>query len=60
MRLQTRFTHDAVRRGSDVFVASTEGGEVVQYAYANMSEVRTAVLHWGYKQWGRYGEWSFF
>lgn len=45
MRLDARFTHDAVRRGERVYVASTEAGAVLELAYPSMAPLRNITLY---------------
>ncbi|GIL43818.1 hypothetical protein Vafri_1420 [Volvox africanus] len=40
VRIQSRFTHDAVRRGDRVYVANTEMGEVQELHFPDMKLVR--------------------
>ncbi|GIL81892.1 hypothetical protein Vretimale_1469 [Volvox reticuliferus] len=40
VRIESRFTHDAVRRGDRVYVANTEGGEVQELHFPDMKLVR--------------------
>jgi hypothetical protein len=45
VRLDARFTHDAVRRGDHVYVASTEAGCVLELAYPGMTPLRNISLY---------------
>ncbi|KXZ44217.1 hypothetical protein GPECTOR_71g578 [Gonium pectorale] len=44
VRLESRFTHDAVRRGDKVYVANTEGGEVQELSFPTMKKLRSMRL----------------
>ncbi|KAG2501830.1 hypothetical protein HYH03_000329 [Edaphochlamys debaryana] len=40
VRIHSRFTHDAVRRGDRVYLANTEGGEVQELRFPSMKKLR--------------------
>lgn len=42
-KLNSRFTHDAVRAGDRVWVCNTEAGEVQELAYPGMNMVGTMI-----------------
>ncbi|GFR39810.1 hypothetical protein Agub_g302, partial [Astrephomene gubernaculifera] len=44
VRIHSRFTHDAVRRGDRVYLANTEGGEVQELRYPDMKKLRSMRL----------------
>ncbi|KAG2444762.1 hypothetical protein HXX76_001506 [Chlamydomonas incerta] len=44
VRIKSRFTHDAVRRGDRVFLANTEGGEVQELQFPSMKKLRSMAL----------------
>ncbi|PNW88504.1 hypothetical protein CHLRE_01g032400v5 [Chlamydomonas reinhardtii] len=44
VRIKSRFTHDAVRRGDRVYVANTEGGEVQELQFPSMKKLRSMSL----------------